>query len=158
VANIRRGRPAPAADSRHAAVALRVMALLLGVFFLSMGAAKFAWFTNSGVLAERLEGWANGAPPSVRWYIEALAVPGIPVFARLVPLAEIGTGLALIVGFWTRLVAALAFLMVLNFHFASGLLHRGWELLLEPAALPVLGALLALAIGGSKLPFSVRGD
>lgn len=133
------------------------MAIVLGVFFLVTGAAKFAWFTDSGILADRFEGWLDGAPPSVRWYIETLAVPGIPLLARLVPLAELATGAALLVGFWTRLAAALAFVMMLNFQFASGAMFR-WDYLLDGAALPVLGALLALVIGGSRLPFSARGD
>jgi uncharacterized membrane protein YphA (DoxX/SURF4 family) len=133
------------------------MAMLLGVFFLATGAAKYEWLFDSGILAQRLEQWSRGAPPGVRWYLDTLA-PGVPVFARLVPLAEIGTGAALLVGFWTRFVAALAFLMVLNFHFASGLTHRAGEFVRDGTALPVLAGLLALAIGGATLPFSVSRE
>lgn len=150
-----RGRVPGGRSDGGTANGLRILAVMLGVFFLVTGAAKFAWFADSGILAERFERWSNGAPPSVRWYIETVAVPGIPLFARLVPIAEMTTGLALLAGFWTRLAAGLAFAMVLNFHFASGLLHRGWEIALDAAVLPVLGGLLAVAIGGARLPFSV---
>ena len=152
---VARGRAPAGQGAARALLGLRILALMLGVFFLVTGAAKFAWFTDSGILEERLNRWSNGAPASVRWYIETVATPGIPVFARLVPLAELATGAALLAGFWTRLAAALALFMVLNCHFASGLFHRGWEFLLDAAALPILGGLLALAIGGARLPFSV---
>ena len=154
---VARGRSLPAPGAARGATGLRVMAMLLGLFFLSTGVAKYQWLTDSAILAQRLEQWSRGASPGVRWYLETLA-PGVPVFARLVPLAEIGTGVALLVGFWTRFVAALAFLMVLNFHFASGLMHRGWEFVRDGTALPVLAGLLALAIGGAKLPFSVSRE
>jgi uncharacterized membrane protein YphA (DoxX/SURF4 family) len=46
-------------------------------------------------------------------------IPGTPLFARLVPLGEFAAGAALIAGFWPRMAATVAFLMVLNFHFAT---------------------------------------
>lgn len=139
---------------RAAGYGLRALALMLGVFFIFNSLDKLAWFTDSGILARRLQEWLQDAPPSTRWYIETVAAPGVPLFARVVPLAEFSTGVALIVGFWTRLAAALAFLMVANFHVARGLFYD-WEFLLDGVGLPVLGGLLALAIGGSRLPFSV---
>jgi len=86
-----------------------------------------------------------------------VVAPGVPLFARLVPLAELSTGVALILGFWTQLVAALAFLMVANFHFARGFFYE-WEFLMDGAGLPVLGGLLVLALGGLRLPFSVSRE
>ena len=133
---------------------MRTLAVMLGVFFFFNGLDKLAWFADSGILARRLEEWLQGAAPSTRWYIEAVAVPGVPLFARLVPLAELSTGVALILGFWTQMVAMLAFFMVVNFHLARGFFYE-WEFLMDGAGLPVLGGLLALAIGGSRLPFSV---
>ena len=54
-----------------------------------------------------------------------------------------------------RLAAALAFLMVLNFHFAADLIFR-YSYLINAYGLPILGGLLALAVGGgTRLPFSV---
>ena len=144
------------AGATAATAGLRTLALLLGVFFLFLGLGKIGWLLDSSILAQRLQGWLANAPAqSVRWYIETFALPGVPLFARLVPLAELATGLALIVGFWPRLVAGLACAMVLNFHFAMGS-YFTMDVLTDGAALPVLGGLLALAIGGARLPWSVR--
>ena len=139
---------------RAGAYGLRALALMLGVFFIFNAIDKLAWFADSSILAQRLEGWLQDAAPSTRWYIETVAVPGVPLFARLVPLAELSTGVALILGFWTRLVAVLAFLMVANLHVARGFIYE-WEFLIDGTGLPVLGGLLALALGTSRLPLSV---
>ena len=142
-----------AGGGRVGAYGLRALALMLGVFFIFNGLDKLAWFADSSILAQRLEGLAQDAAPSTRWYIDTVVAPGVPLFARLVPLAELSTGVALFLGFWTRLVAAMAFLMVTNFHFVCGFFYE-WEFLIDGAGLPVLGGLLALALGASRLPFS----
>jgi len=139
------------------AYGLRALGLMLGGFFIVNGLDKLAWFADSSILAQRLEGWLQDAVPSTRWYLETVAAPGVPLFARLVPLAELSTGVALILGFWTQLVAALAFLMVANFHFARGFFYE-WEFLMDGTGLPVLGGLLVLALGGLRLPFSVSRE
>ena len=61
---------------------------------------------------------------------------------------------ALILGFWTRMAAIVAFLMVLNFHFATSAF---WSIdfLRDGTGFPLLGGLLAIAISGKRLPFSV---
>jgi uncharacterized membrane protein YphA (DoxX/SURF4 family) len=134
--------------------ALRVLGLAIGLFFLFNGLDKRAWFLDSNILSERLDGWLENAAPSVRWYIETLAAPGVPLFARLVPLAELVVGAGLIVGFWTRLAAFLALMMVANFDFARGMFHSG-EFLTDGVGFPVVGGLLALTIAGARLPFSL---
>ncbi len=141
-------------QGRAGAYGLRALALMLGVFFIFHALDKLAWFADSSILAQRLENWLQDAAPSTRWYIETVAMPGIPLFARLVPIAEMATGVALILGFWTRLVAALAFLMVVNFHVARGAFYE-WTFTTDGTSLPVLGGLLALALGASRLPLSV---
>jgi uncharacterized membrane protein YphA (DoxX/SURF4 family) len=138
-----------------AAVGLRVLALLLGVFFIFQGLNKVQWLFDGSILAERLQNWMRSAIPSVRWYLETFAIPGVPLFARLVPLAELTTGIALVVGFWPRLIAGLALVMVANFHFGLGS-YFSMEFLRDGAGLPVMGALLAIIIGGARLPWSVR--
>lgn len=134
--------------------ALRVLGLAIGLFFLFNGLDKRAWFLDSSILSQRLDGWLENAAPGVRWYIETLASPGIPLFARLVPLAELLAGAALIVGFWTRMAAFLALMMVANFNFARGMFHSG-EFLTDGVGFPVVGGLLALTIAGARLPFSL---
>ena len=45
--------------------------------------------------------------------------------------------------------------MVLNFHFASGVMFQ-YTYLTNGYGLPVLGGLFALAMGGAALPLSVK--
>jgi thiosulfate dehydrogenase [quinone] large subunit len=134
-------------------VALRV---LLGVFFVCEGLGKWAWLFKSEALTSRLAAWQQGANEWSAWYLQRVAVPGAPVFARLVMLGELCCGLALIFGVYTRVAALLGFLMVLNFHVASSSLFRA-DFLTNGYGLPVLGGLLALAIGAGRLPYSLRG-
>jgi uncharacterized membrane protein YphA (DoxX/SURF4 family) len=126
----------------------------MGVFFLFMGIDKIGWLTDAGVLAGRFQEWLETAPTASRWYLETLAIPGAPVFARLVPLAEMATGAALLCGYLVRMAAALALLMVFNFHFASDVLFH-YSYLTNGYGLPVLGSLMALAIGGARLPLTL---
>jgi uncharacterized membrane protein YphA (DoxX/SURF4 family) len=144
-----RGAVAGAAGS----FGLRILAVMLGVFLVAMSAGQIAWLTDSGILFQKLQVFLQKAPPSVRWYLETVCIPGVPIFARLVPLGELSAGIALIVGFWTRMAALAAFLMVLNFHFA---MSAFWStnFLRDGTGLPVLGGLLAIAISGARLPFS----
>ena len=154
MATVARSRPSVAAGGGAAARGLRGLAMFLGVFLIFEGVGKLSWFTDSGQLQAALQGWLKDAPPTTRWYLETFAIPGVPMFARLVPLGELAAGAALVVGFWTRLAAGAAFLMVLNFHVASGAIFQ-YRFLTNGFGLPVLGGLLALAIGGARLPWSV---
>jgi uncharacterized membrane protein YphA (DoxX/SURF4 family) len=134
---------------------LAILRILLGVFFLAEGLAKLGWLLDSGPLMERLQGWLSGATPMSRWYLHTVAIPGAPLFARMVMLGQVSAGIALTIGFWTRLAATFAFLMVLNFHIASGAIFH-WSFLNNGYGLPVLGGLLALSIGGGRLPWGVK--
>jgi len=136
---------------------LTIIRVALGVFFLFEGIGKLGWLFDSSILAGRLNGWlADAAAGSTsRWYLEHVAIPGTAIFARLVPIGELATGLALIAGFWTSITAFLAFLMVLNIHVASGALFQ-YAFLTNGYGLPVLGSTLGLAMGGVRLPLSLR--
>ena len=134
--------------------ALRILSVALGVFLIFMGLDKIEWLTDSGFLLRRLQEWRGLARPLARWYLDTVAIPGAPIFARLVVLAELAAGSALVLGMKVRLAATLALLMVINFHIASDVMLR-YEYLINAYGLPVLGGLLALAVGGSRLPFSV---
>ena len=136
---------------------LAIVRVAIGIFFLSEGLGKWRWFADSSILASQLSGWFAAAPPGSisHWYLEHVAMNGIGYFARLVPLGEIGCGLALIAGFWTPLVALVAFLLALNFQVASGAVFR-LSFLTSGYGLPVLGSTLGLAVGGIRLPWSVR--
>ena len=134
--------------------ALRVLSLTMGVFLIFMGIDKIAWLTSDKILTGRFYEWLETAPPASRWYLQTVAIPGAPVFARLVPLAELAAGTALICGFQVRLSAAMMLFMVLNFHFASDLLFH-YSYVINAYGLPVLSGLTALAINRARLPFSV---
>jgi uncharacterized membrane protein YphA (DoxX/SURF4 family) len=133
---------------------LRVLSLALGVFLLFMGLDKLDWFADSGFLERRLQEWRGMARPLARWYLDMIAIPGAPVFARVVPIAELSAGSALIVGIWVRWAAVLAMLMVINIHFAADIIFR-YDYLINGYGLPILGGFAALALGGRRLPMSL---
>jgi uncharacterized membrane protein YphA (DoxX/SURF4 family) len=134
---------------------LRVLSVLLGVFFLFEGISKIGWLTDPSPLTARLTGYLQSANAWNRGYLEGVCIPWAPVFARLVLLGELATGLALITGVWARYAAAVAFLMVMNIHFASGLLFQ-YGFLTNGYGFPVVGGLLALAFGAVGLPLSLK--
>lgn len=136
---------------------LAILRICLGLFFLSQGLAKYRWFLDSSILAAQLTTWTDGGAANsiTRWYLDEVAVPGVAVYARLVPLAEIAAGVALLIGFWTPVAALFAFFMALNFAVASGAIF-GFSYLTSGVGLPVIGGTLALAFGGVRLPWSVR--
>ena len=131
--------------------------MVLGIFLICMGYGKLGWAVDSSLLEDQLRAWWGPAPTISKWYIDRVAMPGVPLFARLVLLGELSTGLALVVGYRPQLAALLALLMVLNFHFAMGLLFTS-EYLTNGYALPVVGGLAALAVGARRLPFCVAGQ
>jgi uncharacterized membrane protein YphA (DoxX/SURF4 family) len=136
------------------ASALRILSVMMGVFLVSMGLTKIDWLMDGGILAGMLQEWRGAARPLARWYLDTVAIPGAPVFARVVFLAEVVAGAALVLGVRVRLTAFLALLMVLNFHVASDVMFH-YSYLINPYGLPTLGGLLALALAGTRLPFSV---
>ena len=136
---------------------LTILRICLGAFFFFQGLGKYRWFFDSSILTAQLTEWGDAvAPGSIsRWYLDEVALPGVVVFARLVPLGEMVSGVALLVGFWTPIFAFLAFVMVVNFAVASGVIFR-YSYLTNGYGLPVLGGTLALTFGGRRLPWSVK--
>ena len=103
-------------DQRTAPYAALVLRLALGALLLAHGFVKLFVFTVPGTVG----------------FFESIGYPAI--FAYLVMLAEVGGGLALILGFMARWVALLQIplmLGVVHFHFASGFMfsnpNGGWE-------------------------------
>jgi uncharacterized membrane protein YphA (DoxX/SURF4 family) len=138
---------------------LGILRICIGVFFLFEGIGKIRWLTDPSLLAGQLAGWVQ-AVSAGSWshvYLERVAIPHSSLFARLVPLGEMASGLALITGVWTPLFALIAFFMALNFQFASGALFK-YSILTSGYGLPVLGSTLALAVGGTRLPWSILGS
>ena len=136
------------------ALGLRGLSVMMGVFLLFMSLGKRAWLTDDGVLLAELERWQGMTSAASLWYLETVAIPGAPLFARLVPMGELAAGTALVLGYRVQLAAAIALLMIVNFHFASGIMFT-YGYLTNGYGLPVLGGLFALAAGGAGLPFGV---
>jgi uncharacterized membrane protein YphA (DoxX/SURF4 family) len=137
---------------------LTVLRVFLGLFFLFEGLGKIRWFANPSILAATFTEWSRSVPADSisAWYLHRIAVPGVPIFARLVPLGELSAGVALIVGFWTPLFALVAFFMALNFQIASGAVFR-YSFLTSGYGLPVLGSTLALALAGTRRRTFAKG-
>ena len=139
---------------------LVIIRVCLGVFFIfsAYGKLRGRWFIDSSVLKGQFELWLqNAAPGSIsQAYLQRFAIPDAVVLARLVPAGEFICGLALLVGFWTPVFALIAFVMVLNYHIASGAIFE-LSFLANRSGLPVLGSTLGLAVGGIRLRWSVRG-
>jgi uncharacterized membrane protein YphA (DoxX/SURF4 family) len=147
-------KPAGGAGGKGQAAGLTIVRLCVGTFILFFGLDKASWLVDSTPLLTQLSSWLTDAPPVSRWYLERI-MPGAPVFARLVPSGLMLGGAALVMGFWTRMAAGLALLMVLSLQLAAGSMFR-YQYLSDPSGLPVVGALLALMIGTGKLPLSLR--
>jgi len=134
---------------------LAALRLFLGVFFLFEGLGKIGWLMDPSPLTAQFTTYLQTANQWNRAYLETVCIPGAAVFARLVLFGELATGTALILGAYARYAAIAALLMVLNIHFASGAIFQ-YRFLTNGFGLPVLGGLLALAIGGAALPLSVK--
>jgi uncharacterized membrane protein YphA (DoxX/SURF4 family) len=127
---------------------LAVLRVSLGIFMLAKGLDKLAWFLHPNILAVKLNAFLAKATPANRWWV-TLLIPGVAVFARLVPLGELTAGVALVFGRLTRLAAILALLMILNFHLATGaLFHTAF--FSDGQAFPVMGGLLAIALAARR--------
>ena len=119
-------------DSRTAPYATLLLRVALGLFFLAHGLTKVLVFT---------------IPGTVKFFNSI----GYPSFvAYLVLIAELGGGLALIIGLWTRWIALVLFIEMLGviyYHWPNGWVFTskggGWEY-------PVMWAvaLLVLALLG----------
>ena len=129
---------------------LTVLRICIGVFFIFEGIGKIRWLTDSSILSAQFAEWSQAAASGslMQMYLQRVAVPGVAIFARLVPLGELSCGLALVAGFWTPLAAFLAFFMALNFQIASGAAFE-YSFLTSGYGLPVLGSTLALALAGT---------
>jgi len=146
------------AIDRHA-TGLTLLRIAVGVLLLLLGIGKIRWFMDPSLLARQFDAWERAAAPGslASRYLHSVAAPHTSLFARLVPLGEITCGLAMTLGIWTWLFALIDLLMVLNIHIAGGTLFR-YVFLTDGYGLPLVGALLALVIGGVRLPLSIRNQ
>jgi uncharacterized membrane protein YphA (DoxX/SURF4 family) len=146
----------PAQRERRHAVALRLLTIGLGVFFLAMSYNKVAWVGDPAQLTLRFDRWLPNASPYARVYLQAVAIPGGAVFARIVPIAELLTALSMFTGVYTNIAAMAALFMILNFHTATSS-FSSIEFLRDGTGPPMIAALFAVAMAGRSLPYSLRG-
>jgi uncharacterized membrane protein YphA (DoxX/SURF4 family) len=98
---------------------LAFLRIAVGISLLTSGLQKLSWFAQPPLQEKFAEWSAHPANAAVAKYLAF--VSGYPnVFSRLVAVGELGLGVLLILGLLTPLAALLAFVMVLNFQFASG--------------------------------------
>ena len=138
-----------------ARVALRVVTVGLGIFFLAMSYNKLAWLGDPTQLAARFQRWLPNASPYAHVYLQYVAIPGGVAFARIVPIAEFLTAISLLSGVYTNVAAIAALFMILNFHTATSS-FSSIEFLRDGTGPPMFAALIALAIAGHRLPYSLR--
>jgi uncharacterized membrane protein YphA (DoxX/SURF4 family) len=136
------------AGGRAQTVALVLLRVCLGVYMFFFGLDKAAWLLDATPLATQLASWLLDAPPASRWYLERM-IPGAPGFARAVPLGAMVGGIALALGFWTRIAAAMSLVVVLSLQLGAGSMFQ-YAYLMNPGGLPLVGGLLALIIGGER--------
>ena len=135
-------------------MALRILTFGLGIFFLAMSHNKLAWFSDPAQLTQRFQRWLPAAAPYARVYLEIVAIPGSDIFARVVPVAEFLTAVSMLTGLYANVAAAAALFMILNFHTATSSFSSA-EFLWDGTGPPMFAALIAIAVGGRRLPFSL---
>jgi uncharacterized membrane protein YphA (DoxX/SURF4 family) len=143
------------AEVESARVALRIATLGIGIFFLFMSLNKISWLANPDVLAQRFERWLPNASWYAQVYLHGVAIPGAPLFARVVPISEFCAAMAMLSGRFTRVTAVAALFMIVNFHLATSS-FSSIEFLRDGTGPPMFAALLAVALTKGPLPFSVR--
>lgn len=128
-------------DQNNAAYAALVLRLAAGIAFVAHGLTKVLVFTIPGTVG----------------FFDSLGIPGI--FAYLTILAELGGGIALILGVAVRLVAALQLPVLLGavwVHLGAGWMFSneggGWEFPAFWAAVQVAILLLGRGAFALKLP------
>ena len=134
--------------NRAPEVALTVLRICLGVFMFFYGFEKAPWLIDATPLTQQLSAWLVDAPPASRWYLDRV-IPGAPIFARMVPLGAMAGGVALALGLWTRIAAAVSLVIVLSLQLGAGAMFR-YAYLLDASGLPLVGGLLALMVGGER--------
>ncbi|MBS2024616.1 MAG: DoxX family membrane protein [Deltaproteobacteria bacterium] len=98
---------------------LALLRIAAALALLGPGLHKIGWIAHPALDAQ-LQQWITQAHnPLVLKYLNFM-LPHANLLARIVVAGELGLGTLLLFGFLTPLAAVLGFLMVANFHFASG--------------------------------------
>jgi uncharacterized membrane protein YphA (DoxX/SURF4 family) len=110
--------------SRGLQVVLALLRIATGISLLGPGFSKLGWFAHP-TLEQTLANWAQHAPNGLVVRYLHLVTPHHATLARIVAMGELALGTLLVLGFFTPVAAALALIMVAQFHFASGAMFQG---------------------------------
>jgi uncharacterized membrane protein YphA (DoxX/SURF4 family) len=142
-------------SSRGLQVLLALLRVAAGASLLGPGLHKLGWFRHPA-LEQQLVLWsAHTDNPLVLKYLQ-IVTPHSGWLARVVAFGELSLGALLVLGLLTPLAAAIAFVMVLNFHFASGSM-TSLQYLGGQNGLVYLLIFPVLAIGRAGLAFGIDG-
>jgi uncharacterized membrane protein YphA (DoxX/SURF4 family) len=138
--------PASILQGILARAALAFLRVYLGLLFLSASilklrggfAASFADFLNHVALTRSAEFY--------REFLHAVVLPNAPLFARVIPWGELVVGVTLLLGLATRLSAAGALVLLVNYMLAKGAWF--WYPSSSDAALAAIAVAIVLGAGG----------
>ena len=128
-----------------ARAALVLLRIYLGVVFLVAVAPKWEHDFSDDLLGFIRQVGLQHGHPFYRQFLESVVIPNAPLFAELVKWGELMVGVTLVLGLLTRLSAAAALLLVVNYMFAKGAWF--WTPFSNDAAFALIS--IALLIGAA---------
>ena len=131
--------------------------VVVGIFFIGQGVNKLDWYVSSEFLRTSLDRYAVNPPSLTGWYQTHVGYPGLEAWARMIPTGEMLIGIALLIGVLTQATLIIAFVLVVNYHLANGILFSS-AFFSNPFALLLLSILLVLIYSraGSAFALDVR--
>src|SRR6266403_4826139 len=111
---------------KNSAVSLRLWLFVLARVYLGV---SFLFSDHGNAQPNELTGFlkfaAKNAYPWYKHFLDSFIGPNSAIFGTLVVIAEIYVGIALVIGFTTRLAACIALFLLLNYMCAKGALPWG---------------------------------
>ena len=132
-----------------ACAALTILRIYLGLVFLVSAWSKLA-DSYTPELTRLLEGAAH---PFYQEFARRVMLPRVALFAMLIAWSELLVGTTLVLGLLTRISAALALLLAVNFMFAEG--GWFWTASSSYAAFAVVALALLIGAAGRTLGLDV---
>ena len=127
-----------------------ILRVHLGVILLSTDAGKLTGDTPFSVeMLSFLQHATRNASAPYRWLTETLVIPHATTFSVLVMAGELVAGLSLLFGVATRVGAAIAMLLFLNYMLAKGRMF--WSPDSEDAAVFVSALVVCLGAAGRSV-------
>lgn len=121
---------------------IALLRMSVGVAFLTLGLNKTQWIWSHERLLKSLQAYLERATYN-EWYLAVVAIPYCQMWAKCIVLGELAIGISMVLGLFSRFSIPIAFFLVLNYHFTTGLLFQ-WSFLSNTSGLLLLTAVLAL--------------